>query len=96
MQSPLSLPMPLNASRNSSSISGRRLLQQMPYVDVNAQVVCQGCNDSSALQAALTSATPAALFNSYATANGEHSHQHCIMQYVVVLQRMTVTAVVLS
>ena len=64
--------MPLNASRNSSS-SGRRLLQQSPYVDANMQVVCQGCKDSSAMQAALTGATPAALLNAYASANGTHA-----------------------
>ena len=66
--------MPLNASTNSSSSSsGRRLLQQSPYVDATTQVVCQGCKDSSAMQAALTSATPAALLNAYASANGTHS-----------------------
>lgn len=78
LQNPLSFPMPLNASGNSSSTtstSGRKLLQQTPYVDSNLQVVCRGCNDTSALQAALTSATPAALFNLYAAANGTPSCQ---------------------
>lgn len=72
LQSALPFPMPVNASSNSSSnsVSGRKLLQQAPYVDATMQVVCQGCNDSSPLQAALTSATPAALFNLYAAANG--------------------------
>lgn len=97
MQSPLSLPMPLNASRNSTrSSSGRRLLQQVPFADVTAQVVCQGCNDSRAMQAALTSATPAALFNTYTTANGKHSHPYYILQCVMMVQPTTVTAVAWS
>lgn len=72
MQAPSSLPALINTTRSSSSsTAGRRLLQESPYADATLQVLCQGCSDTAPMQAALSTSTPAALFNAYGTANGE-------------------------
>lgn len=50
--------------------TGRKLLQaasSMPYADASVHILCQDCNDTSAMFAALNSSEPSQLF----TASGE-------------------------
>lgn len=62
LQSPSLFPVPANLTSTTTS-SGRRLLQAgTPYVDSHVQVLCQSCNDTSALLAALNGSGPSSLF----------------------------------
>ena len=65
LQSGLPLPEPYN---QTTARSGRRrtLLQSgagMPYADANMQILCQGCNNSDAVVAALNGSAPSAIFS---------------------------------
>ena len=63
LQSPSLFPVPANLT--STTTSGRRRLLQTasgtPYVDSHVQVLCQSCNDTSALLTALNGSGPSSL-----------------------------------
>lgn len=64
-QNGLRLPEPIN---QTATQSGRRTLLQAsatgnPYVDSTVELLCQGCNNSDAMVAALNSSVPSMLFS---------------------------------
>ena len=70
LMNPSLFPIPAN---HTSSTGRRSLLQAaagMPFANANVQVLCQSCNEPSAMLAALNSSSPSLLF----TASGmQHS-----------------------
>ncbi|DBB08757.1 TPA: hypothetical protein ACH3X3_008192 [Trebouxia sp. C0006] len=67
LMNPSLLPVPAN----QTSSTGRRSLLQaaagMPYANANVQVLCQSCNDTTAMLAALNSSSPSLLFTASGT-----------------------------
>ena len=63
LMNPSLFPIPAN----HTSTTGRRSLLQaaagMPYANANVQILCQSCNDTSAMLAALNSSSPSLLFS---------------------------------
>ncbi|DBA83586.1 TPA: hypothetical protein ACH3X1_006158 [Trebouxia sp. C0004] len=67
LMNPSLFPIPAN----HTSTTGRRSLLQaaagMPHADANVQILCQSCNDTSAMLAALNSSGPSLLFTASGT-----------------------------
>ena len=91
-QNGLRLPEPIN---QTATQSGRRALLQAsatgnPYVDSTVELLCQGCNNSDAMVAALNSSVPSMLFS----ASGESWHSgNCHRYYALQCNKHAVVLV---